>query len=211
MPRLHAAVIDPAARSTKRPVQNPMRRVRPAGEDHGVVRRCTGCLPPPMDGFYSLCAIMPGLASSEHIIVKTQSAWLLFALGSAAFGGATAILAKVGIAGIDSNLATFYRTLVVLVFAGLIVSAQGAWSELGIISVRSWLFLALSGVATAASWLCYYRALQLAPASRVAPVDKLSLVVAIALGVLVLGEPVNAKFLIGAALVVAGIFVIALS
>ncbi len=142
--------------------------------------------------------------------MKTESAWLLFALGSAVFGGATAILAKVGVAGIDSNLATFYRTLVVLVFAGLIVSARGDWSGIGTVSMRSWVFLALSGMATAASWLCYYRALQLAPASRVAPIDKLSVVVAIALGVLVLGEPISARFLAGAALVVAGIFVIAL-
>jgi bacterial/archaeal transporter family protein len=143
--------------------------------------------------------------------MKTESAWLLFALGSAVFGGATAILAKVGVAGMDSNLATFYRTLIVLVFIGLIVSARGDWSGFGTVSTRSWVFLALSGIATAASWLCYYRALQLAPASRVAPVDKLSLVVAIALGVLVLGEPVNARFLVGAGLVVSGIFVIALA
>jgi transporter family protein len=144
-------------------------------------------------------------------IMKTESAWLLFALGSAVFGGATAILAKIGVAGMDSNLATFYRTVIVLAFIGLIVSARGDWSSLGTVSVRSWVFLALSGIATAASWLCYYRALQLAPASRVAPVDKLSLVIAIALGVLVLGEPISAKFLVGAGLVVAGIFVIAIS
>ena len=143
--------------------------------------------------------------------MKNESAWLLFALGSAVFGGATAILAKVGVEGMDSNLATFYRTLVVLAFAGLIVGVRGDWSEIGTVSTRSWVFLALSGVATAVSWLCYYRALQLAPASRVAPVDKLSVVVAIALGVLVLGEPISAKFLAGAALIVAGIFVIALS
>jgi bacterial/archaeal transporter family protein len=143
--------------------------------------------------------------------MKTESAWLLFALGSAVFGGATAILAKVGVAGMDSNLATFYRTLVVLGFAGLIVSARGDWSEIGSVSMRSWLFLGLSGLATAASWLCYYRALQLAPASRVAPIDKLSVVVAIALGVAVLGEPISVRFLLGAVLVVAGIFVIAIS
>lgn len=110
--------------------------------------------------------------------MKTESTWLLFALGSAVFGGATAILAKVGVAGMDSNLAKFYRTLIVLVFIGLIVSARGDWSGIGTASTRSWLFLVLWGITTAASWLCYYRALQLAPASRVAPVDKLSLVVA---------------------------------
>lgn len=143
--------------------------------------------------------------------MKTDSSWLLFALGSAAFGGATAILGKLGVAGIDSNLATFYRTFVVLAFAGLIVSARGGWTGIGTVSMRSWLFLALSGLATGASWLCYYRALQLAPASRVAPIDKLSVVVAIALGVLVLGEPTSARFLLGAALVVAGVVVIAVS
>lgn len=143
--------------------------------------------------------------------MKSESAWLLFALGSAVFGGATAILAKVGVEGMDSNLATFYRTLVVLAFAGLVVSARGDWSQIGTVSARSWVFLALSGVATAASWLCYYRALQLAPASRVAPIDKLSVVIAIGLGVVVLGEPISIRFLAGAALVVAGIFVIAVS
>lgn len=143
--------------------------------------------------------------------MKSESAWLVFALGSALFAGATAVLAKVGVEGMDSNLATFYRTLVVLAFAALVVSVRGDWSELGSVSTRSWTFLTLSGLATAASWLCYYRALQMAPASRVAPIDKLSVVIAITLGVLVLGEPVNAKFLLGAALVVAGVFVIAVS
>jgi len=143
--------------------------------------------------------------------MRSESTWLLFALGSAVFGGATAVLAKVGVEGIDSNLATFYRTLVVLAFAGLIVSARGDWGTIGTVSTRSWVFLTLSGLATAASWLCYYRALQLAPASRVAPVDKLSVVLAIALGILVLGEPMNMKFLVGAALVVAGVFVISLA
>jgi len=136
--------------------------------------------------------------------VKTESTWLLFALGSAFFAGATAILAKVGVAGIDSNLATFYRTCVVLVFAGLLVTVRGGWTGLESVATRTWVFLGLSGLATAASWLCYFRALQLAPASRVAPIDKLSVVIAIVLGVLVLGEPVNARFVIGASLVIAG-------
>jgi transporter family protein len=141
--------------------------------------------------------------------MKSEPTWLSFALGSGLFGGLTAILAKIGVEGIDSNLATFYRTLVVLAFAGLIVSARGSWSTAGSVSMRSWVFLGLSGLATAASWLCYYRALQMAPASRVAPIDKLSVVVAILLGVLVLGEPLSLKFIFGAALIVAGVFVIA--
>jgi transporter family protein len=141
--------------------------------------------------------------------MKTDSTWLAFALGSALFGGATAILAKVGVAGIDSNLATFYRTLVVLVFAALVVSLRGDWASLGSVSARSLTFLTLSGLATAASWLCYYRALQLAPASRVAPIDKLSVVVAVSLGVLLLGEPMSARLAIGAVLIVIGTLVIA--
>jgi transporter family protein len=141
--------------------------------------------------------------------MKTESTWLLFALGSALFGGLTAILAKIGIAGIDSNLATFYRTLVVLAFAALVVSLRGDWSSWVAVSARSWTFLALSGLATGASWLCYYRALQLAPASRVAPIDKLSVVIAVTLGILVLGEPVNTRLLVGAALIAVGTLVIA--
>jgi len=141
--------------------------------------------------------------------MKTESTWLLFALGSALFGGLTAILAKIGIAGIDSNLATFYRTLVVLAFAALVVSLRGDWNSWAAVSARSWVFLALSGLATGASWLCYYRALQLAPASRVAPIDKLSVVIAVTLGILVLGEPVNTRLLIGAALIAVGTLVIA--
>lgn len=141
--------------------------------------------------------------------MKTESSWIFFALGSALFGGLTAILAKIGVAGIDSNLATFYRTAVVLLAAGFIVTARGDWVGIGAVSARSWTFLALSGLATAASWLCYYRALQLAPASRVAPIDKLSVVVAILLGVLMLGEPVNARFIAGAALIVGGVLLIA--
>jgi transporter family protein len=141
--------------------------------------------------------------------MKTDSTWLAFALGSALFGGATAILAKIGVAGIDSNLATFYRTLVVLVFAALVVSLRGDWSSLGAVSARSLTFLTLSGLATGASWLCYYRALQLAPASRVAPIDKLSVVVAVSLGVLLLGEPLSARLVVGAVLIVIGTLVIA--
>jgi bacterial/archaeal transporter family protein len=141
--------------------------------------------------------------------VRIESHWLWFALGSALFGGATAILAKVGVAGVDSNLATFYRTCVVLVFAALLVTARGSWVGIGAVPARTWIFLTLSGLATAASWLCYFRALQLAPASRVVPVDKLSIVIAITFGVLALGEPVSARFVTGAAMVVVGILVLA--
>lgn len=142
--------------------------------------------------------------------MKPDSAWLWFALGSALFGGATAILAKIGVAGIDSNLATFLRTLVVLLFAGVIVSLRADWSAIGTTSARTLAFLTLSGLATGASWLCYYRALQLAPASRVAPIDKMSVVVAVLLGGLVLGEPLTLKLLAGTALIVAGALLIAM-
>jgi transporter family protein len=140
-------------------------------------------------------------------MMKAQ--WLMFALGSAAFGGITAILAKIGVSGVDSNLATFYRTAVVLAFAALLVSWRGDWTQLAGLSARNLAFLTLSGIATAASWLCYFRALQLAPASMVAPVDKLSVVIAVVLGVLVLAEPFSLKLLCGVALIVAGTVVIA--
>jgi transporter family protein len=135
--------------------------------------------------------------------------WLVFALGSAVFAGLTAIFGKVGVAGISSNLATFFRTCVILAFTACIVTARGEWTATSGGTSRGWAFLALSGLATGASWLCYFRALQLAPASLVAPVDKLSVVVAIALGVVALGEPLSWKLLAGGALIVAGAMLIA--
>src|ERR1700688_3098319 len=99
--------------------------------------------------------------------------WQLFALGSAFFAGLTAILGKVGVAEINSNLATFIRTLVILAVTALLVTARGDWEPLSKLSARGVTFLCLSGVATGLSWLCYYRALQAGPASMVAPIDKL--------------------------------------
>lgn len=136
--------------------------------------------------------------------------WLLFALGSALFAGLTAIFGKVGVADINSNLATLIRTVVILGFAAVLVGARGEWSGIGSATAKTWSFLILSGLATGASWLCYYRALQLAPASRVAPIDKLSVVVAIVFGLLFLKEPVSAKLLAGGSLIVAGTVLIAL-
>jgi transporter family protein len=141
--------------------------------------------------------------------VLRQHLWLAFALGSALFAGLTAILGKVGVAGINSNLATYIRTCVILVFTAGILSARSEWATPTQTSTRSWTFLILSGVATGASWLCYYRALQLAPASRVAPIDKLSVVIAIVSGVAFLGEPLGWKLMLGGALIVAGTLVIA--
>lgn len=137
-----------------------------------------------------------------------QNLWLLFALGSAVFAGLTAVLGKIGVSGMSSNVATLIRTCVVLAFTIAIVSVRGEWAAPSS-SSRSWLFLVLSGLATGASWLCYYRALQLAPASRVAPIDKLSVVIAIALGIGVLGEPVGWKLILGGILIVCGTVLIA--
>ncbi len=130
--------------------------------------------------------------------------WWMFAVLSAVAAAATAILAKIGIANVPSNLATAIRTVVILVFAWGIVIARGEYRSLPLISNRSWMFLALSGIATGLSWLAYFRALQMAPASKVAPIDKLSLAITIALAVFVLGEAVSWKTALGAALIVIG-------
>ena len=119
--------------------------------------------------------------------------WFAFALGSAVFAALTAILAKVGIEGVDSNLATAVRTLVVLVMAWAIVLVTGVQGGLASISAKSWVFLVLSGLATGASWLCYYRALQLGQASLVVPIDKLSLVITLVLAVVLLREQLTAR------------------
>ncbi len=134
--------------------------------------------------------------------------WLLWALLSALFAGATAILAKVGVRDIDSNLATAIRTVVILVFAWSIALARGV-PNLGAVAGQTWLFLVLSGIATGASWLCYFRALQLGEASRVAPVDKLSVVVAMALAVIFLHERLTWQHWVGGALIVSGSIVLA--
>jgi bacterial/archaeal transporter family protein len=135
--------------------------------------------------------------------------WFFWALLSAFFAGLTAILAKVGVAGIDSNLATAIRTTVVLVFSWAIVLATNPTFSLTAISRRAWLFLTLSGLATGLSWLCYFRALQLGQASRVAPVDKLSVVFAILLAALVLHEKLGWQHWVGGSLIVIGALIIA--
>lgn len=130
--------------------------------------------------------------------------WWMFALVSALAAAATAILAKIGIQNVPSNLATAIRTVIVLIFASGIVLARGEYRVLPNVSARSWVFLALSGIATGVSWLAYFRALQMAPASKVAPIDKLSLAFTIALAALVLGETVSWKAAVGVALIVIG-------
>src|SRR5262245_50126456 len=134
--------------------------------------------------------------------------WLHWALLSALFAGLTAVLAKAGVKDVNSNLATAIRTTVILVFAWGIALAT-APLRLGSIPRQAWLFLVLSGLATGASWLCYFRALQLGEASRVAPIDKLSVVVAIVLAALFLRESLTWQHWIGGALIVAGTMVLA--
>ena len=130
--------------------------------------------------------------------------WLVFALGSAVFAALTSILAKIGIDGVNSNLATAIRTLVVLVMAWGMVFLTDSQGGIGEISKKSWLFLILSGLATGASWLCYYRALQIGEASKVVPVDKLSVVITRVLALVLLHEKFTAKSLIGCLLIGAG-------
>jgi len=133
--------------------------------------------------------------------------WVGWALLSAVFAAATALLAKVGVAHVDSNLATAIRTSVVVVFAWAIALALGRHGEIRLLDRRTLLFLALSGIATGLSWICYFRALQLGPASRVAPLDKLSVPLVMAFAWLMLGEKLNAPALIGGALITAGAIV----
>ena len=138
-----------------------------------------------------------------------RSGWQLFALGSAFFAAITAILGKIGVSEVNSNLATLIRTVVILVVTAGIVSARSEWEPLGRLSRFGVIMLVLSGVATGLSWLCYYRALQMAPASKVAPVDKLSVALVIVLAIVFLGEPLTWKVALGGLLVVAGILVLA--
>ena len=130
--------------------------------------------------------------------------WFWLALGSAVFAALTSILAKVGIEGVNSNLATAIRTMVVVVMAWGMVFLTNAQGGLSGISKRSWIFLILSGLATGASWLCYYKALQLGEASKVVPVDKLSVVITLVLAFVFLHEKFTAKSLAGCVLIGAG-------
>jgi transporter family protein len=136
--------------------------------------------------------------------------WQLFALGSALFAALTAIFGKLGVAEINSNLATLIRTVVIVGICALLVGFRGEWEPFHKLSVRGLSFLVLSAVATGLSWLCYYRALQLGPASRVAPIDKLSVALVIVMAWLFLGEPMTWRLFIGGSLVIAGAITLAL-
>jgi bacterial/archaeal transporter family protein len=138
------------------------------------------------------------------------SSWQLWAVLSAVFAALTAIFAKVGVEGINSDLATLIRTVIVLVTLALILFATGQFSHPGPVSAKSWLFLLLSGLGTGASWLCYFRALKLGPATLVAPIDKLSVVLVALFGVAFLGERPSLNGWIGIILIAVGAVLIAI-
>jgi transporter family protein len=138
-----------------------------------------------------------------------MTSWQSFALASAFFAGLTAIFGKLGVEGLNSNVATFIRTIVILFVTAAIITARREWLWPRGTELRPMLFLLLSGVATGLSWLFYYRALQMAPASLVAPIDKLSVVFAIVLALVFLGEPLTPRLAVGAVFIVAGVLVLA--
>jgi len=130
--------------------------------------------------------------------------WFILAIGSSVFAALTSILAKIGIEGVNSNLATAIRTFVVLLMSWGMVFLTNAQTGLGEISRRSWLFLILSGLATGGSWLCYYKALQIGQASKVVPIDKLSVVITMVLAAVILHEQFTPKSIVGCGLIAAG-------
>ena len=132
------------------------------------------------------------------------SSWQVWAVLSAVFAALTAIFAKIGVEDINPDLATFIRTIIVLVSLSLILFATGQFTAPGSVSPKSWLFLLLSGLGTGASWLCYFRALKLGPATLVAPIDKLSVVLVALFGVIFLGERPSLNGWLGIALIAAG-------
>lgn len=141
--------------------------------------------------------------------MKLLNSWQALAFASAFFAGLTAIFGKIGVSELNSNYATLIRTAVILAILGAIVAWRGEWQPLGQVPGRSLFFLILSALATGASWLCYYHALKLGPVSRVAPIDKMSVVVAMTLAFVFLGEAFTWKTALGGALVTAGALVLA--
>ena len=136
--------------------------------------------------------------------------WPFWALLSAAFAALTAIFAKIGVDAVNSNLATFIRTGVIVVAAAIMVAVTNSWQPPSQISSRTWLFLVLSGIATGASWFCYFRALKLGDAARVAPIDKLSVVFVAVFSVLFLGEKLSPPNWLGVALIAVGAILVAI-
>lgn len=137
------------------------------------------------------------------------SAWQFWALLSAAFAALTAIFAKIGVENVNSDFATFIRTIVILLAAGLMVYVTGNWQAPSSVSGRSWLFLVLSGLATGCSWICYFRALKIGDAARVAPIDKLSVVFVAVFAVLFLGERLSLPNWLGVVLIACGAVLVA--
>jgi transporter family protein len=136
--------------------------------------------------------------------------WQIFAFGSAFFAALTALFGKVGVSGLNSNLATFVRTLVILIVTALLISTRQEWVRPSSLSIKSVFFLVLSGLTTGLSWLCYYRALQLGDVSRVATIDKLSVVLVVLFAFLFLGEPITWKIGVGVAFITSGVLLISL-
>lgn len=136
--------------------------------------------------------------------------WQIYALGSALFAGLTVLFGKIGVMNINSNLATFIRTVVIIVMTAGILCLRNEWQRPQAIDAKTWTFLLLSGIATGLSWLCYYRAIQLGPISKVASVDKLSVALAIMFGIIFLGEELTWQVLLGGGLVIIGSIIICL-
>lgn len=142
--------------------------------------------------------------------MKIFSNWQIFALGSAFFAGLTVLFGKIGVMNINSNLATLIRTIFIIIMTAVIVCWRNEWQRPQTIDAKTWIFLLLSGLATGLSWLCYYRAIQLGPISKVAPIDKLSVALAIVFGIIFLGEKLSWQVLVGGGFVVIGAIIIAL-
>ena len=140
--------------------------------------------------------------------MKLLSNWQIYALGSAFFAGMTVLFGKIGVMSINSNLATLIRTIVIMVMIAALVYGRNVWQGPQTIAAKTWIFLVLSGIATGLSWLCYYRAIQLGPISKVAPVDKLSVALAILFGVIFLGEKITWQVFFGSSLVILGTIII---
>lgn len=142
-------------------------------------------------------------------MVPLLDSWQVWALLAAAFAALTAVFAKIGVENVGSDFATFVRTVVIMLALGAILTATRQWQPVGSVSRRSYAFLVLSGLATGASWLCYFRALKLGDAARVAPMDKLSVVLVAVFGVLFLGEQLSAPNWVGVGLIAAGAVLVA--
>jgi bacterial/archaeal transporter family protein len=149
------------------------------------------------------------VVAEEAIMNAFVGEWQFWAILSAFFAALTAIFAKVGVENVGSDFATFIRTIVILVALAAILTATGGWQELSTISGRSGVFLVLSGIATGASWICYFRALKVGDAARVAPIDKMSVVLVALFGVAFLGEKLSVQNWLGVALIAGGAVLVA--